>query len=803
MCNFMKKGVKKLLTGMIICSMLSSSFNVLAANNVEIKGISVLENDKVVATFEPTDGNIQLTPEQMLQVTVSVKGDEMESVYASFLSNSNNKDISNETVQYVAQKAIGEDNTATFKFRPRKSVGQGSFIAKSGATGAEKAATFNYMVKEEDKTMTLTGKNNIIKANEIADATFVVTPTSFTGEDYTGFSVYIDDSSTALATDKYKIEKVENELILTVKHENFANKVSGDKIKVTVKHNGYMDASGEITILDAVYNVTLNTNGGVLANESDNITNYTQGTVVTLPTPTQVGYKFEGWYENKDFTGNKVTMITADSEGDKVYYAKWIAETYAISYELNDGIIADGENVTSYTYGVGATLPTPTKAHYKFGGWYEKSDFSGESVKTILTNEIGAKTYYAKWIADTYKVTLNTQGGTIADDKNITSYEYGTTVKLPTSKDITKADYYFNGWYDNAEFTGTPITEITIKEVPETGNSMIFYAKWTENEPDKYMVTFENADGTVLQSGDVEKDTMPVYAGATPTKEQDDRYTYVFDKWFPELTSVTGPATYKATYTSTSRVYRVTLNVNDGTIGENVTDYTYGTAVTLPVPTKNGYKFEGWYDNAEFTGVAVTEISAAATGDKTYYAKWVAEQYTITFNTDGGAFVETPISSYIYGTTATLPVPTKNGYKFEGWYDNAEFTGTALTEISDGAIGDKVFYAKWRKESIVENLEVLDAFKNKVDVTKLIDEQGNTTVTVMAKENVTMPELKLYRAIYKGNKLLGTLEEMKPNMVGGNSVFIFAPLTLKDGESSKIMLWDEKNAPTINAIINQ
>ena len=83
------------------------------------------------------------------------------------------------------------------------------------------------------------------------------------------------------------------------------------------------------------------------------------------------------------------------------------------------------------------------KAHYKFGGWYEKSDFSGESVKTILTNEIGAKTYYAKWIADTYKVTLNTQGGTIADDKNITSYEYGTTVKLPTSKDITKGRLLF------------------------------------------------------------------------------------------------------------------------------------------------------------------------------------------------------------------------------------------------------------------------------------------------------------------------------------------------------------------------
>ena len=88
-----------------------------------------------------------------------------------------------------------------------------------------------------------------------------------------------------MATDKYKIEKVENELILTIKHEKFANKVSGDKIKVTVKHNGYMDASGEITILDAVYNVTLNTNGGVLANESDNIINYTNCLVMEIMLP--------------------------------------------------------------------------------------------------------------------------------------------------------------------------------------------------------------------------------------------------------------------------------------------------------------------------------------------------------------------------------------------------------------------------------------------------------------------------------------------------------------------------------------
>lgn len=136
-------------------------------------------------------GNIQLTPEQMSQVTFQVKGDEMDRYSFVFNLIQIIKILVMRRCNMSHQKAIGEDNTATFKFRPRKSVGQGSFIAKSGATGAEKAATFHYMVKEEDKTMTLTGKNNIIKANEIADATFVVTPTSFTEKNYTGFSVIL------------------------------------------------------------------------------------------------------------------------------------------------------------------------------------------------------------------------------------------------------------------------------------------------------------------------------------------------------------------------------------------------------------------------------------------------------------------------------------------------------------------------------------------------------------------------------------------------------------------------------------
>ena len=70
--------------------------------------------------------------------------------------------------------------------------------------------------------------------------------------------------------------------------------------------------------------------------------------------------------------------------------------------------------------------------------------------------------------------------------------------------------------------------------------------------------------------------------------------------------------------------YAITLNANGGTINSgNITSYTYGIGATLPTDvTRECYNFLGWYDNEEYTGTAVTEISASETGDKTYYAQW-------------------------------------------------------------------------------------------------------------------------------------------------------------------------------------
>ena len=120
----------------------------------------------------------------------------------------------------------------------------------------------------------------------------------------------------------------------------------------------------------------------------------------------------------------------------------------------------------------------------------------------------------------------------------------------------------------------------------------------------------------------------------------------------------------------TAPTYAVTLNTNGGTINSgNVTGYTYGVGATLPAAddmTYTGHTFKGWYDNENLTGSPVTAIGGAETGNKEYWAKWEINQYTITFDTNGGSEIA-PITQD-YGTEITAPDnPTRKGYTFKEW----------------------------------------------------------------------------------------------------------------------------------------
>lgn len=98
---------------------------------------------------------------------------------------------------------------------------------------------------------------------------------------------------------------------------------------------------------------------------------------------------------------------------------KVIPTTYTVTLNTNGGTINAG-NVTSYAQGVGATLPTNvTKSGYSFGGWYTNSSFSGSAVTKITTTDTGNKTYYAKWNASSYTLTLDPNGGKWSDGSTV------------------------------------------------------------------------------------------------------------------------------------------------------------------------------------------------------------------------------------------------------------------------------------------------------------------------------------------------------------------------------------------------
>ena len=134
---------------------------------------------------------------------------------------------------------------------------------------------------------------------------------------------------------------------------------------------------------------------------------------------------------------------------------QWTAPTYAVTLNTNGGTINNG-NVTSYTYGVGATLPTDvTRTGYTFKGWYYNENLTGSPVTAIGDTETGNKEYWAKWEINQSTVTVKPENGEA--DITITQ-DYGTPITAPT---LTREGYQFNGW-DKAFPTTMPAEDMTI-----------------------------------------------------------------------------------------------------------------------------------------------------------------------------------------------------------------------------------------------------------------------------------------------------------------------------------------------------
>ena len=202
-----------------------------------------------------------------------------------------------------------------------------------------------------------------------------------------------------------------------------------------------------------------------------------------------------------------------------------------------------------------------------------------------------------------------------------------------------------------------------------TGDAV--YTAVYDKEVNKYTIKWVNWDGS-----EVRTDTEVAYGTELevpedPTRAADAQYTYTFKSWTPEVKTVTGDATYQATYTKEANSYTLTYNL-DGGKWENDTTYTYPKKYNEEVevkadPTKEGYTFADW--TSEEVEVVDGKFTMPAK-DVTLKAQWEANIYKVTYDLDGGEWTEaTNEFPYEYKATVEVvkTVPTREGYKFSGW----------------------------------------------------------------------------------------------------------------------------------------
>ena len=325
-------------------------------------------------------------------------------------------------------------------------------------------------------------------------------------------------------------------------------------------------------------------------------------------------------------------------------------------------------------------------------GSYTSDYMKSADFVTLLNANRGIYNY---WVATSSYPTFGLNiyyvlnGGT-NNAGNPSSYTCGVEVTLSNP---TRTGYTFGGWYDNAGFSGSAITAISTTAFSD----VTLYAKWTAST---YNITYNLYGGTNAIAN-----AATYTYGVGLTLNNPTRTGYTFGGWYDNAnftgttvtaisTTSTGDVTLYAKWTANT--YNITYNLYGGTNATaNTATYTYGVGLTLSSPTRTGYTFGGWYDNANFTGMTITAISTTATGDVTLYAKWTVNIYNITYTLNGGTNNAANTATYTYGVGLTLSNPTRTGYTFGGWYADAGYTGTAITAISTTATSDVTLYAKW------------------------------------------------------------------------------------------------------------
>ena len=433
---------------------------------------------------------------------------------------------------------------------------------------------------------------------------------------------------------------------------------------------------------------------------------------INLQAPTRTGYTFLGWYADAGLT-TPISSINPATAVNYTVYAKWSApNAYNVQWTLNDtvpaGLTAANPNasLTSYTVeDADYTLRPATRTGYTFENWYDNAALTGTPVTTLHTMDAEDKHYYAKWgNALSYPITyvMNdsaTSPATAVTPNSYTVEDADFALGIPTRNGAS-----FQGWYDNAALTGTPITTLHTADAA----AKTYYAKWQLNS---YNINYNLNPGTGIGTPTNPASNVPSFTVdddvqlAPPVRRG---YTGSWSLNGQTVTSIpagtTGPQNLTANWTLNH--YNITYDTGETAnspvqgLGTLPTSYTIEDAtITLPTPSRIGYTFSHW-EKVTAPGVADNQILSGSDGDVAFKAVWEPIRYRITYDTAGGVNDAANPTTFTIEDEINPNGAVKQGVKFWTW---KVVGGKFLNTIPAGTTHDVALVAVYQTDRDGEN----------------------------------------------------------------------------------------------------
>lgn len=501
---------------------------------------------------------------------------------------------------------------------------------------------------------------------------------------------------------------------------------------------------------DHSYTLKVNPNGGSFNNSTSTTTLSPKllaywGNWNNIGSATRNGYKLLGYYTAKsggikvyDASGlavnsaywkvNTTSTLTEEKyqyigNKDLTVYARWEANKYSISYNLDGGTAT---NPTSYTIENNITLNKPTKKGYKFVGWIG-TDLKNPTMNvTIPKGTVGNRTYTAVWELADYTITFNPNGGNT--NQSTKTIQYGNQIGILPNP--TKKGYLFLGWYDKKD-SGN---KIVATDKYNYEKNITLYAHW---QLEKYTISYSLDGGTSTNPTSYTVESNDIILN-NPVKKG-----YTFVGWIGTDISEakikvtifkgsTGNKIYKAIWKATN--YTITYDACGGELSQTTQNVSYGNQIgDMPVPTKKNNNFLGWYTDKENGKRILTTSIYDYNQNITLYARWTtSEVYTINF-AKNNLTTEIPSEKRVVGDKyGPLPIPEKKGYKFIGWYTSNK-DGQKIDENMK-IQSNITLYSRW--EIINYNIKYnLNGGKAKDNPTSYNIETNTFTLNNPIKEN--------------------------------------------------------------------